>query len=129
MCHVVKSERAITENDIYQAHLVVFGTPQNSSLLAKAAKKLPVQFNENNIIIQSHKFKGENIAIRLLYPNPLNPEKYLVIFGASTPEAYQPLQKWQANDRQFTNQPEIAVYNGSNQLIYKAFFDKHWKLS
>lgn len=128
MSHVVRSEKEISENDIRQAHLVIFGSPQNSELLAKIAKKLPVQLDDKNILIKSRAFEGETVAIRLIYPNPVNPEKYLVIFGALTPQAYQSLPEWRPNDRKFENQPEITIYDGGDQPIFNAFFDMNWKL-
>jgi hypothetical protein len=81
---IVKDDRAVTKLDIASHNLIVFGDPGSNSILAQVAGKLPIQWTKNNIRVGQQSFSSEDHVPVMIYPNPLNPQRYIVINGGYT---------------------------------------------
>jgi hypothetical protein len=67
----LKDEDAVTTADIENKHLVLFGDPSNNRWIARVENKLPLRWRA-----------GYTLA--LIYPNPLNPKRYVVLNSGHT---------------------------------------------
>ena len=108
----VRDDRDITDADIASSNLVLWGDPGSNRVLARIADKLPAGWSD-----PSH-------APILIYPNPLNPKKYVVLNSGFTfaNEAAT------TNSRQTPKLPDYAVLDVSSGRILRAgFFDQDWK--
>lgn len=79
-----KATKDITKADIAENHLVLWGTPATNKLIAKVIKDLPVRWTAAEIEINNQKFDAKTHTLALINPNPLNPNKYVVLNSGHT---------------------------------------------
>jgi predicted esterase len=79
-------DTAVTKKDLADNNLVLFGTTRTNKLLAQISEKLPVRMTENRILAQAGEYADPNYGYVLIYPNPLNREKYVAVFAGTTAE-------------------------------------------
>lgn len=79
-----KKEKQVTEADILESNLLIWGSPLNCPLLAKMMPKLPFKWTEESIEFGGEKFDAKTHYLALIYPNPLNPKRYVVINSGHT---------------------------------------------
>lgn len=80
-------DTAVTKQHFVENNLVLFGNVRTNKVLAEISDKLPLQMNGNRIAARRLEFSGENIGYVLIYPNPLNREKYIAVFSGNTADA------------------------------------------
>ena len=85
----VKADADVTAADLQQAHVLLIGTPKNNSLLAKMADRLPLRWTETGLQMGTPVVDGAGAGACLIYPNPLAPERYVVIITAVDNDGYQ----------------------------------------
>jgi pimeloyl-ACP methyl ester carboxylesterase len=70
---------AVTPNDIMDKNLILFGDPQSNLTLAQIMSKLPLKWTKDEIEFAGKKYKASEHVPVLIFPNPLNPRKYVVL--------------------------------------------------
>lgn len=128
----VKDDTAITDADIADSNLVLWGDPTSNAVLKKIADKLPIRWGESEIVVGNRKFAAEHHAPIAIYPNPLNPNRYVVLNSSFTYREYDYLN----NARQVPKLPDWAIvdvhtppnarYPG--KVVDADFFDERWQL-
>ncbi len=129
----VKDDTAITEADIAAHHLVLWGDPASNQLLAKIADKLPIHWDARTVKAGKETFPAASHVPVLIYPNPLNPKKYIVLNSGFTFREYDQLN----NARQVPKIPDFAIVDISQPVTSRApggiatagFFDERWELT
>ena len=75
----VKDDKDVTEADLAKYHVVLFGDPGSNKWIARINAKLPVKWTRDTVTLGTQSFPaGENFPA-LIYPNPLNPARYVVL--------------------------------------------------
>ena len=80
----VKNDTAVTAADIANSNLVLWGDPSSNTLLAKILPKLPIRWDAATLSIGDQKFNAIDHAPILIFPNPLNPNRYVVLNSGFT---------------------------------------------
>jgi hypothetical protein len=80
----VKDDTAVTEADIRDKHLILFGDPASNSLIVKVLPKLPLTWTKEGITFAGASGSAAEHVPVLIYPNPLNPGKYVVLNSGHT---------------------------------------------
>lgn len=75
----VKDDQDVTEADLAKYHLVLFGDPGSNRWIAKLQGRLPVTWTKQNVTLGGQTFAAQENYPALIYPNPLNPAKYVVL--------------------------------------------------
>jgi predicted esterase len=75
----IKNGYEITDEDIASNNLILFGNPNNNAVLRKIRDQLPIKWDGGNIIVGDKTFTGPGLVPVFIYPNPLNPSRYVVI--------------------------------------------------
>lgn len=101
----VKDDTAVTEEDIQSANLVLWGDPASNAVMAKIAERLPISWTGTEIKAGERAFPAAEHALICIYPNPLNPERYVVLNSGFTFREYDYLN----NARQTPKLPDWAV--------------------
>ncbi len=122
----VKDDRSLTAADIANYNLVLFGDPGSNSVIAKIIDKLPIQWTKSDITAGSQKFPTADHALVLIYPNPLNPQKYVVLNTGQTFSANRITSGTEAVF--FPRLGDWAVLTTGGQVKTAGFFDEEWKL-
>jgi hypothetical protein len=138
------TDREVTEADIASRNLILFGDPASNSLLAKFQHRLPIRWSRAGIHLGSRRFQGDDIATKFIYPNPLNPARYIAVSMGTRPEALYSLRifHWQLPDfivfgPEAARVAEIPYFEATpahSKLLegaYRAagFFDEKWELT
>jgi predicted esterase len=121
----VKDDRDVTAEDWQKANLVLLGDPASNRMLAKVAGMLPIRWTHDGLRAGGQSYGPECLPV-LVYPNPLNPKRYVVINSGHT---------WTAKDLLASNAnltpklPDWAVLKlgaGQPQVLAADFFDESW---
>jgi pimeloyl-ACP methyl ester carboxylesterase len=128
----VKNDDAITEADLAAHNLVLWGDPSSNKVLAKIADKLPLRWDAQAVHVGAKSFPAEHHVPVLIYPNPLNPKRYVVLNSGFTFREYDYLN----NARQVPKLPDFAVVDigvppssrAPGGIVEAGFFDEQWQL-
>lgn len=88
------------EEMIDSHNLILIGPPESNLWLSKIHKDLPVQVEQSGLVIGERRYDGNDIGLILIYPNPLNREKYVAVFSGTS-------QKTMANIPKVYSQMEV----------------------
>ena len=129
---VVRKDTELTEADIANSNLVLWGDPESNQVLKKIIKRLPIQWDDGAIRIGDKQYSSDHHALLMVYPNPLNPDRYVVLNSSFTYREYAYLN----NARQVPMLPDWAVIDlrtpaGTQfpgKVVDADFFDERWKL-
>ncbi len=128
----VKNDSAVTSEDIATRNLVLWGDPSSNKVLADIADKLPVHWTADAITIGARRFPAESDVPVLIYPNPLNPKRYVVINSGHTFRE----SSYATNSMQVPELPDYAVIDISappgpkwaGKIEAAGFFGEKWEL-
>jgi hypothetical protein len=76
-------DSAISDSILAASSLVLVGNAQSHSLLAKMADRLPIKLSDGKLRLGQAEFTGRELGSMFVYPNPLNPEHYVVVILAA----------------------------------------------
>ncbi len=127
----VKDDTQVTEDDYRDSHLILWGDPSSNVLLAKIADQLPIRWTAGEIKAGEESFPTSHHALAAIHPNPLNPEKYVVINSSFTFRDYDYLN----NARQTPKLPDWAIFDldtppnsrFAGKIVAAGFFGEGWE--
>ncbi len=127
----VRDDTAITEADIASSNLVLWGDPGSNRTLAKIVDRLPIKWTRSELTVAGKDFDAANHAPILIFPNPLNPSRYVVLNSGFTFREHDYLN----NADQIPRLPDYAIVNVSvppdsrwpGMIALAGFFDEHWR--
>ncbi|MCX7805274.1 MAG: alpha/beta fold hydrolase, partial [Planctomycetota bacterium] len=79
-----KDDREVTDGDIRSKNLVLFGGPHANSICAQVMGRLPVRMEGKSVVAGADRYEGDDIGMKVCYPNPLNPDRLVFIQAATT---------------------------------------------
>jgi hypothetical protein len=128
----LKDDSQVTDDDIARHNLVLWGDPASNRVLAKLADKLPIRWDADAVVVGSAKYDAASHVPLLVYPNPLNPKRYVVLNSSFTYREYDYLN----NARQTAKLPDWAVVDtrspvtsqAPGKVVAAGFFDERWGL-
>lgn len=124
-------DKDVSNKDVTGNNVVLFGNPEMNEVMARMSDKLPIQANANSVSARNMKYSGDNVGFVLIYPNPLNQDKYIAIFSGNTANAINCFDKiWP----RFTSVPkdidfgvfEVNSREGSVTWHLKGIFGTNW---
>ncbi|HUR46378.1 MAG TPA: prolyl oligopeptidase family serine peptidase [Candidatus Saccharimonadales bacterium] len=129
----VKNDEDVTDADIAEHNLVLWGDPTSNKVLARLAEKLPVQWTAQGIELGRQHFDASHHVPVMIYPNPLNPKKYVVLNSGFTFREYDYLN----NARQTSKLPDYAIVDVNvpvssrfpGGIAEAGFFGESWELT
>jgi hypothetical protein len=118
----VKDDRQVTEADWKDANLVLWGDPGSNSVLAKIAKSLPVKWTAQGLTVYGKSYGPDALPV-LIFPNPLNHERYVVINSGHT---FNRKDLDASNAQLYPHLPDWAVIKPSGEVLAADYFDEFW---
>ena len=128
----VKTVAEVTAADIESSHLVLWGDPASNSLLERILPFLPVEWTREKIEIAGARRDAKRAVAVLVFPNPLNPERYVVLNSGMTYAHFGA----KSNSMQTPKLPDWAILETAvsapsriqGKGVAKAgFFDEQWR--
>ena len=131
----VVPDTALSPAQIKDAHLVLYGAPGDNRVLDEIASKLPITVDSEAVVVGEQRFTGTRLGVRFVYPNPLNPKRYVIV------QSGQSLSAVSAGNRLPEFVPDYVVFvaaalKGSQRRIFdqrrppiaQGYFNEHWQL-
>jgi hypothetical protein len=75
----IKNDTEVTEADFAKYHVVLFGDPGSNRWIAKLNGKLPFTWTKDQVTLGGQSYAANENYPALIYPNPLHPQKYVVL--------------------------------------------------
>lgn len=75
----VKDDEDVTEEDIANKHLILFGDPASNSMLGQVIDRLPLTWTKDAVTLTGKPYPAAEHIPVLIYPNPLNAARYVVL--------------------------------------------------
>lgn len=123
----------LTDDTVRDSHLILFGDPQSNSVMRSVMPRLPVDFDGNAITVGDQTWDASRHGLSLIFPNPLNPRKYVVINSGHT---FHEKDFQNSNSWLFPRLGDIAVQKFSQRnegfdesIVWAANFNSGWQLS
>jgi pimeloyl-ACP methyl ester carboxylesterase len=80
----IKDDKDVTEADLSRYHLVLFGDPGSNRWIARLSNQLPVKWTKQQVTLGGQTYPASENYPALIYPNPANPAKYVVLNSGLT---------------------------------------------
>ena len=117
---------------IASKNLILFGDPGSNKIIAQILKELPLEWTANAITFAGKKYSADEHGISMIFPNPLNSKRYVVINSGHT---FHERDFKASNSWLFPRLGDAAVVNfkpngkGFTETVQNAvIFDTDWKL-
>jgi pimeloyl-ACP methyl ester carboxylesterase len=128
----IKDDTQVTAADIAGTNLILWGDPESNRVLNKIAGKLPISWSARSVKLSGKEFPADHHVPVLVYPNPLNPRRYVVVNSGFTFREYDYLN----NARQVPKLPDYAVLDVDQPptsqrpagIVAAGFFGERWQL-
>jgi hypothetical protein len=130
----VEADVEVSEEDLADHSLVIVGTEAGNRLLGRLAPGLPIRSGPGWVRVGDRRFEGPRVAAAFVFPNPLNPGRYVVVHtGASTEALFHAnhlpelLPDWIVYDASSWERAGGLVLDG-REILAGGFFDNDWRL-
>jgi hypothetical protein len=128
----VTTDDAVRPEDLASCNLILWGDPSSNKVLAKIADRLPISWGAKELKVGAQAYAADTHVPILIYPNPLNPAKYVVLNSGFTYREYDYLN----NARQVPRLPDWAVIDLTTppgtqwpgKVVAADFFGERWEL-
>ncbi len=135
----VKDDTEVTDSDIQQCNLILFGDPGSNTWISKVLPELPVQWTRNTVRLNTKTYSAADHGLQLISPNPLPGARgrYVVLNSGHTYHdmelrfsymVFPRLGDW-AVMKVGPNRPVSSVPHVEETVIDSGFFDEAWKLA
>jgi len=121
----VKNDVEVTDLDCEGSDLILWGDPGSNQVLERIRRKLPVAWNRSTVRIGSLSAPAVASVPAFICPNPLNPERYVVVNSGHTFAAWNG-----TNARQTPWLPDWALFalkDDGAAVTAAGFFDETWR--
>ncbi len=124
-------DKDLKASDIENSHLILWGDPSSNSVIQKVLSDLPIQWDKEKIHANGKTYSAKaNIPV-LIYPNPLNPERYVVLNSGYTFQE----NTHKSNSRHIPLLPDWAILKlkhpktatMSQRVEAAGFFSEKWR--
>lgn len=131
----VVADTDVTPEMMESATLVLYGNASNNSLLARMDANLPIRADADALSVGTVRYEGSDVGARFIYPNPLSPERYVIVQTGVTPEAVAAgnnlpdfVPDFIVYDRSSTRARQRLI-SGGNAPLASGFFDSSWRFT
>ncbi|MEA3213621.1 MAG: hypothetical protein QOE70_6678 [Chthoniobacter sp.] len=127
----VVADTAVSADDIANSNLVLWGDPSSNAVLKKIADQLPMKWDAKQLVFAGQTYDAAHHAPVLIFPNPLNPQHYVVLNSGFTFREAAALN----NAQQVPKLPDWAIVDLSTppdgywpgKIVKAGFFDEQWQ--
>ena len=121
----------LTAEQIDRCHLIVWGDPSTNEVIRKMVPKLPVKWINKTLEFGSESWDAKMVAPSFIYPNPLNPDRYVVLNSGFTFRGFgsNATQVPMLPDFAFIDVREPATTLVPGKVLKAGFFDEKWGLN
>lgn len=129
----VKTDKQITKEDILARNLLLIGSEQSNTVFKSISKNLPLKVSSANVQISNKNTNGNSLCYYMIYPNPLNRNKYVGIISYNNKNyislGFEDKEKLRFDDVSNYGWYDYKVWNYKTpeKEMMAGFFDNGWK--
>lgn len=121
----------LNSGDLREANLVLWGDPRSNPVIAEMIDSLPIEWEAEKFRFQGKEYASNRAVPSFIFPNPLNPNRYVVInSGLTFREGHD-----RTNSLQNPKLPDWAVIGFEEDpdeltpgsILDAGFFNESWK--
>ncbi len=124
----------LTDAQIKDSNLILWGDPSSNAVLKKIADKLPVKWTKDGLEFGGKKYDAATHMPILIFPNPLNPRRYIVLNSGFT---FSRACASGTNSLQTPKLPDWAIVDTTvppddkfpGKIVDAGFFDEQWRFT
>ncbi len=124
----------LTDAQIQDSNLILWGDPSSNAVLKKIADKLPVKWTKDGLEFGGKKYDAATHVPILIFPNPLNPRRYIVLNSGFT---FSRACASGTNSLQTPKLPDWAIVDTTvppddkfpGKIVDAGFFDEQWRFT
>ncbi len=139
----VKNDKDVTVDDLAKSNLILWGDARSNLVIGLIGNQLPVKWgylrdqyegtpNDHTITLGKNDYLDDAHVPVLIYPNPLNPKKYVVLNSGFTFREYA----YTNNARQIPKLPDYAILDVTTppssvwpaKVVRAGFFGEKWEV-
>ncbi len=124
----MKADDEVSDEDIAQSNLILFGDARSNSVVARIADKLPIQITPDEFVVGERRISRVDGSLLMIYPNPLNRKRYVLLNVGTFWGEYLSI------NHKLDHVPDFIVFrdsrddDGNNKYICAGYFDEQWRL-
>lgn len=127
----VKQDHEVTDADVERFHLVLWGDAASNRWIERIQDRLPIQWKDGQVNVGEQSFASDRHVPAMIYPNPLNSKRYVVLnSGLTFREAHD-----RTNSQQNPKLPDWAIIDITQpansetpgRIVAADFFDERWQ--
>jgi predicted esterase len=128
----VKDDVDVTSEDMMTKNLVLFGDPGSNPLIAQVLPDLPLRWSREEVALAGKTVDAASHVPVLIYPSPLNTERYVVLnsghtFGADDFQKTNALLYPRLGDYAILKPAPTAKDPGAAEVVTAGLFDDSWQ--
>ncbi len=128
---IEKRADALDSEIIADANLILWGDPESNSMIAEIIDRLPIEWDENEFTFRGETYSCAAHAPVFIFPNPVNPKRYVVINSGLTfregHDRTNSLQNPKLGDWAVIGLDQFPDAFASGRIVEAGFFDEYWK--
>lgn len=127
----VKSDRELTDADLAERNLILWGDASSNAVLKRILPQLPLTWDAKALTFRGQAYDAKTHAPILIFPNPLNPKRYVVLNSGIDFRA----DGYGNNALQTPKLPDWAIVDlrtppgprWPGRIVDAGFFDESWR--
>lgn len=128
---VVIEDSELNDKTIRDKNLILFGDPGSNSIIQRVAEELPIEWTKEKVTFEGKDYSTKDHCLVLIFPNPLNPAKYVVInSGMTTHEKdFKASNSWlfpKLGDHAAIRFKKSKTGDYEESTVDAGLFDAHW---
>ena len=135
----VRQDTDITQDDLAKHNLILWGTPESNRLILQltgtnrkpGSQSFPLEWSAKTVTLGTQEFSSDEHVPILVYPNPLNPDRYVVINSGPTHreghDRTNSLQNPKLPDWAIINLAEPPTNLVPGKIVATGLFDESWQ--
>lgn len=128
----IKTDVEVTPKDIEEKNLILYGGPACNAIVARIAEQLPIRLRATQVEVGERKLTGDDIGVKMIYPNPLNPNRYVLVNAGATPDVVGWFPR--LGDPLYDPLPDYVVFRKNDleqdrhRVLEAGYFDGEWRV-
>jgi len=125
----VRRHTNVTDADVKQSNLILYGKPSNNTKLKEIADKLPIKITDLGFEFQGRTYSSKTHGLVMIYPNPQNPARYVMVRSGL------PYGGQLSANHKYDLLPDFVIfrngtdYDDTDQAVVAGFFDENWQVA
>ena len=128
---VIKRDKEVTSEDIETCNLILYGGPETNAITARVHDRLPIRIEHGAIVAGDRRYVGADIGLKMIFPNPLNPNRYVLINAGVTSGAITEI--YNIGDPLYDPIPDYVIFDRKDvaydrhYFLEAGYFDRNWE--